>query len=281
MSKIIIFGCGGTGCHVLELLSKTNHDLTIIDRDVVEESNIQRQILFDKQDIGKPKVIAAKEKLGDNVKIKFEDINPDTIYFNADLVIDCTDNIETRLIINDYCKSKKIPWIYSGAIKNIGSIYFNSPEGPCFQCFNATKYGETCNDAGVLNSTLSKVGSLVAKMAIDYLDTGLVEKDLIRIQDDKVFKIKVSKNAECECCKGNYKYLEGKAVKKILKCCSSQHYQFSVKLDLNEIRKRLKDFKDLGEFIKYKNIFITKNRVLIKAESEIQAKKKYDEVIGI
>jgi len=285
MQKITIIGVGGTGGYVTQLLSRKDYELTIIDRDVVEESNLDRQILFTKADIGKPKVIAAKEKIEEfcKVKTKFDDLNSDTIDFDCDLVIDCTDNTETRLLINDYCKKNKIPWIYSAAIEKIGSVYFNSSNRPCFQCFNGTKYGQTCNEVGVLNSTLAMVGAIVANIAINFLEKEQFEKDLIRInmKNNEITKIKVKQNPECECCKGNYNYLEGNATKKILKCCSSQHYQFSVNLDLNNIRKRLKNYKDMGTFIKYNEIFITKNRVLIKADSESEAKKKYDEVIGI
>ena len=111
--KITIIGCGTTGNAIIPLL---NGKITLIDRDIVEEKNLSRQKLFTKKDIGKPKA----EVLGKRFKYAYKDIDLDyeNISFlkKADLVIDCTDNLETRFLMNEFCTKNKIPWIYTGIV---------------------------------------------------------------------------------------------------------------------------------------------------------------------
>ena len=119
---IAIVGVGGTGSTVAQLLSRMNpKKLILIDGDTVEEINLERQILYYKEDIGKKKTEAAKERLKDfcAIESRAERLTESNINFeNSDLVIDCTDNIETRQLINNYCHKKKINWIYTGSSDN-------------------------------------------------------------------------------------------------------------------------------------------------------------------
>lgn len=280
--SVVIVGVGGTGCAVAQLLSRLGLKLILIDRDLVEETNIERQILFNKSDIGKPKVTAAKERLG-NAEARFEDVNHQTIDLDADLVIDCTDNIETRLLINDYCKKKGIPWIYTGAVGRIGAVYFN--KNACFSCFNKSNYGQTCSEVGVLNTTVSLVGSIAAAIAVDYLALGKVEEDLIRInmENNALEKIKIKKDPDCNPCNGRFNYLDGTETKKFIKFCSRGRYHFFLnrKIDLAEIGKRLGGRIDDYSVSTKDFVIFSHGRVIVHAENEIQAKKKYDELIGI
>src|SRR3989337_4591184 len=118
-----IVGCGALGCTSANLLVRSGLGyLKIIDRDFIEENNLQRQSLFDEEDINKnlPKAIAAQKKLQKvNSQRQIEaivvDLNPsniETILDNANIVIDGTDNFESRFLINDYCVKHGIPWIY-------------------------------------------------------------------------------------------------------------------------------------------------------------------------
>jgi len=119
----VLVGCGALGCTSANLLVRSGIKcLKIVDRDFIEESNLQRQSLFDEEDINKnlPKAVAAQKKLQKvNSQIQVEaivvDLNPSnigTVLENTDVVIDGTDNFETRFLINDYCVKHGIPWIY-------------------------------------------------------------------------------------------------------------------------------------------------------------------------
>ncbi|PIN76995.1 hypothetical protein COV16_07540 [Candidatus Woesearchaeota archaeon CG10_big_fil_rev_8_21_14_0_10_34_8] len=124
---ITIVGAGGTGSGIIELLARMSLPLVIIDADIVDESNLERQTLYTKSDVGKPKVVCAKNKLD-----MFSNIIPHQCYLtnknlsslhNPDLIIDCTDNMHTRFLLNDYCKKENIPLLYTAAIGRIGALY--------------------------------------------------------------------------------------------------------------------------------------------------------------
>ncbi len=201
---VLIVGVGGLGCTVANLLARVGVNLILVDFDVVSQSNLERQILFDKEDLSKKKVVVAKKKLEQftNIKIADDGITKDNvskiIQKNIDLVIDCTDNAPVRLIINDYCKKNNINWIYSAAVCNIGAIYFvdNKNNGPCYRCINQEKSGETSCQIGVLNSLVVMVASMTVNVAVNYLTNGKIEDKLLRINmnDNSVMKINVKKN---------------------------------------------------------------------------------------
>ncbi len=203
---IAIVGVGGLGSITAELLARMQpKKLILIDFDKIEEINLERQILYDKKDIGKSKVICAKEKLEQfcDIEIKNGKLTKENIDFqNIDLLIDCTDNVAIRLVINEYCRRNKIPWIYSAAVQQIGSVFFVSPEGPCYECFNQDKQGKKCSEVGVLNSTVSIVASLVVNIAIEYLIFNIYPKELFRLnlKNYSFDKILVNKNPSCKLC---------------------------------------------------------------------------------
>jgi adenylyltransferase/sulfurtransferase len=202
--NVLIVGVGGLGCTVANLLARLGINLTLVDYDVVSQSNLERQILFDKDDLSKKKVVVAKKKLEQFTNINSIDdgIAKDNIARlipkNIDLVIDCTDNASTRLIINDYCKKNYINWIYSAAVCDIGAIYFidNKNNGPCYRCINQEKSGETSCQTGVLNSLVVMVASMTVNIAVNYLTDENIEDKLLRInmKSNSVMKINVKKN---------------------------------------------------------------------------------------
>jgi len=208
--NVVIIGVGGLGCTVANLLARLQVNLTLIDYDVVSLSNLERQILYDKDDLSKKKVKVAQKKLEQftNIKIIDEGIEENNIKKlipkNTDLMIDCTDNVKTRLILNRYCIKNKINWIYSGAICNIGAIYFidNKNNGPCYECMQQDKDGQTSCEIGVLNSLVVMVASMTVNIAVNYLTNGKIEDKLIRINmnDNNLIKINVKKNIKCSAC---------------------------------------------------------------------------------
>lgn len=183
-SCVAIVGCGATGTCVASLLARAGVGrLRIIDRDYVEPSNLQRQTLFDEADATEslPKAVAAARKIGGfnsevEVKADVADLTPEnvaTLLGSANLILDATDNFETRYLINDFAVKNAIPWIYAAAVASYGVTMNIVPgETACLACiFPAPPEGaiETCDTAGILNSAVNLVGSIEATEAIKFL----------------------------------------------------------------------------------------------------------------
>jgi molybdopterin-synthase adenylyltransferase len=182
--RIAIVGCGATGACVSGLLARAGVGrLLIIDRDYVEPSNLQRQSLFDEADAAEslPKAVAAARKIAafnSDVQVQAEvaDLTPDNIEAllgDATLVLDATDNFETRYLINDFAVKHGKPWIYAAAVAAYAVTMNIIPgETACLACmFPAPPEGtvETCDTAGILNSAVNLVGSIQATEAIKFL----------------------------------------------------------------------------------------------------------------
>ncbi len=183
-SSVAIIGCGATGSALSSLLARAGiGTLRIIDRDYVEPSNLQRQVLFDETDAADslPKALAAQRKLqAANSGIKIEgtvaDLTPENIEDLLDgalLILDGTDNFETRYLINDYAISKSVPWIYTAAVGSYCVTMNILPgETACLACvFPDAPSGivETCDTSGILNSAVNAAASISATEAIKYL----------------------------------------------------------------------------------------------------------------
>jgi molybdopterin-synthase adenylyltransferase len=182
--RVAIVGCGATGACVCGLLARAGvGQLVIIDRDYVEPSNLQRQSLFDEADAAEsvPKAIAAGRKIAAfNSEIQITpvvaDLTPENIESllgDADLILDATDNFETRYLINDFAVKHGKPWIYAAAVAAY-AVTMNVIPGKtaCLACmFPAPPEGtiETCDTAGILNSAVNLIGSIQATEAIKFL----------------------------------------------------------------------------------------------------------------
>tara|TARA_Y100000310_G_C20636684_1_gene791553 strand:+ start:799 stop:1599 length:801 start_codon:yes stop_codon:yes gene_type:complete len=264
--KIAIIGCGTTGNQIIPKLRE--HELLIIDRDLVEEKNLSRQTQFSSDDVGRPKAQVLGEKFKINYKVLDLDCTNVNI-LNFDLVIDCTDNLITRFLINDYCKKENIPWIYTGVVGDRGRVLGFTGDY-CFRClFKEVKGLDTCTSTGVDLEVAGQVGKIAVEEAERILagkkPRGLWAGEWIAVKKDK----------DCLACNGTYEYLDKK--EDIVKFCGSSRYQFKGNFDFENIKKRL---GGSGEYFVYKDFSIFKDRVLVKADSEKEAKKKFNEVIG-
>jgi len=183
-SHVAIVGCGATGSALATLLARAGvGKITIIDRDYVESSNLQRQILFTEADAleSRPKALAAAAHIGEfnasiEVRPAVADLHPGNIeelLHGAEIVLDATDNFETRYLINDYAIKTNIPWIYAAAVAAYGATMNILPgETACLACIFPEPPGgtvETCDTAGILNSAVNLVASLEATEALKIL----------------------------------------------------------------------------------------------------------------
>ena len=184
-SSVAIIGCGALGATLANNLCRAGIGrLVIADRDYIELNNLQRQILFDEDDITRrlPKAVAAAEKLrrinsGVSIEALVEDINTDgieSLVRDVDLVLDATDNFETRYLLNDVCIKYNRPWIYSAVIASYGVTMNILPgDTPCLRCIFPEMpqpgTSPTCDTAGVLNGIVAAITGVASTEALKIL----------------------------------------------------------------------------------------------------------------
>jgi molybdopterin/thiamine biosynthesis adenylyltransferase len=222
-SKVIIIGCGALGTNIANYLARAGvGTLLILDRDLVELNNLQRQTLFDEADVGTPKAIVAArklEKINSEIEIKYlvkdlNNTNIETIIAGFDLVLDATDNIPTRMLINDACVKKSMQWIYAGVIQTTGMVMSIHPKGPCFRCLlpEMPTAGSlpTCETAGILNTIPAIIAAIESTEALKILLKKDIDRRLIvyDVWEHTFNAIKINKHNKCECCvKRDFKFL--------------------------------------------------------------------------
>jgi len=247
-SSVVIVGVGSTGTVAAELLARSGVNLTVIDHDVVEESNLNRQTLYSSGDVGKPKAEVASASLkviNPNINVIGKQIHLayDTIdVLKADLILDCTDNMETRLLINDYALKNNIPWIYAAAIETRGMVFVSLGK-PCFNCiFSQAEALENCESAGIMNTASTQVASIQATEALKILLGERPCSDLIHVDvwKNKYQRLKVEENPKCKACNGEYEHLKpAKNIYKIEFCKSkaamSAKPQKNLKLNMKKV----------------------------------------------
>ncbi len=225
-SRAVIIGCGALGGTIANLLVRAGiGNIKIIDRDFIEYHNLQRQVLFTEADIkgGLPKAIAAERylrKVNSTIDIKgivaeVNSANIESLCNGTDIILDGSDNFETRLLINDFALKNKIPWVYGGIVGAHGMTMNIMPgETPCFRCIHTVTASMekplTCESAGVINSVPAIIGSLQAAEAIKILlGAPEINRDLIVIDvwTGNFDRIKSHRLTDCPACNGKYEYL--------------------------------------------------------------------------
>lgn len=304
-SSIAVLGIGAIGTTAAQLLARAGIGrLALFDRDIVELHNLQRQNMFTEADCSKPKAAVAAEHLKKiNSAILIEphatDINWETIEIlkNHDLILDCTDNMETRFLLNDFCVKNNKPWIYAAAVGTKGRVFVFSQKkaAPCFCClFPLPKPGslETCDTVGVLNTITTTIAALQVTEAIKLLTKQPITEELIAydIWNHSFEKIQVKKKKGCLCCeKKQFAFLEGKKETSAIKLCGQGRIQIKGKQpSVQELEKRLKSVgkitvSDYGiHFVSNDADFFlfADGRCLIKAATKEEAQSIYRKYIG-
>ena len=294
-AHVVILGCGALGSVAAELLARSGvRKLTLIDRDFIELSNLQRQSLYTERDVGSLKalVLAARVKeINSSVEVNAYPVDLDVEnvnLLNSDLVLDCTDNFYTRFLVNDYCKKEKQSWIFASAVGSSGYVFPIVDKGPCFRClFNEpTSALGSCDTEGVLNTIVHTVASLQVTEALKFLTKQNPSEDLlfINVWNPTLLELKTKKRKNCPTCKGEFEYLSGKKTPGIVKMCGVNLFQIKDKnLELNELEKKLSRLDKVRKgkhCMFFKDLVIFKDRVLVKANSEKEAKALADRYVG-
>jgi adenylyltransferase/sulfurtransferase len=266
-ARVTLCGCGALGTVLANALVRAGvGHLRLIDRDFIETSNLQRQVLFDEHDVAEnlPKAEAAARKLGainsgvyvEPVVADIDRTNIVELVKDADLILDGTDNFEIRYLINDAAVKFGKPWVYGGCIGSYGQTMTILPgETPCLRCvFEAAPApGEaaTCETAGVLGPIVNIIASYQATEAIKIL-TGRrdqINRDLLYfdVWENVQRKIKVAPllgKVDCPCCRRKrFEWLEGAQGSQTTSLCGRNAVQVShhaaAKLNFEELAHHL------------------------------------------
>jgi adenylyltransferase/sulfurtransferase len=221
-SRALVVGCGALGSVIINTLARAGVGrLRIVDRDFLELNNLQRQVLYDEDDVaaGLPKAIAAKNRLTQiNSQIEIDAIVADVDHTNierllagVDCLVDGTDNFETRFLLNDAAVKLGIPWVYGGCLGAEGQTLTVLPgQTPCLRCLMPDPpppgSSPTCDSAGILGTVIGVIASWEASEAIKIL-SGHPEATsrvwtVLDLWDNTARQIKVAgaKAADCPCC---------------------------------------------------------------------------------
>ncbi len=260
--RAALVGCGALGTSLANLLVRAGlGHLRIIDRDFVEPSNLQRQTLFDEADArdALPKAVAAERRLrAINSDVRVEGMVGDLGPRNAEellagfpLILDGTDNFETRFLLNDVAVKLGVPWIYAAAVSSYGVTMTVRPGvTACLACLLDTRLQqgieETCDTVGVLGAAAGVIASIEAAEATKLLvgKTDALHGRLISfdVWSSRFQAIRVQRNADCRACiQRDFRYLEGEAQPHLTLCGrdSVQIHERRRRLDLAALGRRL------------------------------------------
>ena len=265
--RVAILGIGALGTHVADALARAGVGfIRLVDRDVPELSNLQRQVLFDTADIqnGIPKAAAAAERLeAVNPEIQIEpvvtDINPaniEQLIGDVDLIIDGSDNFELRYLLNDAAVKLGKPWLYGGVISTHGmSMFIRPEESPCLRCIfpDAPAPGDapTCDTAGVLGPAVAMVAAIQSSEAIKFLsgrtDALTTSLTMLDIWEMTFRNVELGdRDPNCPACgKHQYDFLDRQSPRQTTDLCGSDSIQIMIdpppRISLDDLASRLRD----------------------------------------
>ncbi|MDA1810125.1 molybdopterin-synthase adenylyltransferase MoeB [Bacillus sp. HSTU-bmb18] len=312
---VLIVGAGALGSASAESFVRAGiGKLTIIDRDYVEWSNLQRQQLYSEQDVREklPKAIAAKnrlEKLNSEVQIDAFVMdacaeNLEGLLENVDVIIDATDNFDIRFIINDLSQKYNIPWVYGSCVGSYGMSYTIIPqETPCLHCVlkNVPVTGVTCDTAGIISPTVQIVAAYQVAEALKILveDFAAIRKTFFMFDiwsnQNHFIKLGKIKTDDCPSCGLNrtYPYLSYENQTKVAVLCGrntvqirtveSRQYNFDdIEKVLNKLGKVDRNPYLLScQLDEYRVVIFRDGRVFIHGTNDIlKAKQLYYRVFG-
>ncbi|WP_049867871.1 ThiF family adenylyltransferase [Paenibacillus sp. D9] len=316
-SRAAVAGMGALGCVIASHLVRSGvGEVVLIDRDIVEWSNLQRQMLYSERDaaLGTPKAAAAAARLREaNSSVRvfpaIADLTPgsaESLLAGADIIVDGTDNFSARYLINDYAVKHGIPWVYGGAVASGGMTMTVIPgETPCYRCLYpappAGGIADTCETAGVLSPLVDIVGSLQAMEAIKWL-TGnrqAMSGSLLQLDVWRNSWMQVSagnaRREDCPCCgQGRFAFLEEPQQESSAVMCGRSTVQVTpsrpLGLDLSRLASRLESSgrAELGPYsLRYRSesgltvIIFPDGRALVQGTQDpIKAKGLYTDILG-
>lgn len=309
-SRVTVIGCGALGCHSSALLARAGIGfIRVVDRDVVELDNLQRQVLYEEGDIGRPKALVARNRLRKaNSEIEVEGVVDDVNFNNVvrfvkdvDVVIDGTDNMETRYLVNDACVKEGIPFIYGGAVSTYGMKMCIVPKRTaCFRCLfpNVPPPGSlpTCDTVGILNTVPAVIASLQTTSALKLLLNREVDSSLTMYDSwtNELSEISVGRRKDCVCCsEGRLDFLDAEKRDIVASLCGRSAISINpLKKGRIKTKELERSLKKLGEVSRVSSVLVFKTkgyeltifndgRAIIKGtDDEKKARSLYSRYVG-
>lgn len=261
----VVIGLGALGSGVADLLARAGVGvLRLVDRDYVDESNLARQTLYDEEDCQQalPKAVAAARRLREiNSEVQYEAVVRDVNFRNVDeviqgacVVVDGTDNLETRYLINDACVERGIPWVYGACVGSAGMTFTVLPgEGPCLRCFIPRPPSPgalpTCDTAGILGPAAAAVAALEVAQAMRVLlgqcDRSCLMLKYVDVWEGLLLTLSLERDRDCPCCvRGERPYLKGEVGTGTTIICGREMVQVAplnpTSLSLEDVARKLK-----------------------------------------
>ncbi|MBY6037289.1 ThiF family adenylyltransferase [Fictibacillus nanhaiensis] len=263
--SVLIIGAGALGAANAEALTRAGvKKIVIVDRDYVDWTNLQRQQLYTEEDVKNqlPKVVAAKNRLQQiNAEVEIEahvmDMGieeAEELISDIDLIMDATDNFETRLLINDLAQKYMVPWIYGACVGSYGISYTMIPgQGPCLNCLleKIPANGQTCDTAGIISPAVQMVAAYQTVEALKILveDEQAVRRKIVTFDlwenQQMVLGMEKAKKEDCPSCgkHPSYPYLEKASELKAAVLCGRDTVQIrpasGKEFDLEQVEKAL------------------------------------------
>jgi len=315
-ARVLVVGLGALGTVTADQIVRAGVGFVrLIDRDFVELSNLQRQSLFDEDDISNnlPKAVAARSKLrkiNSSVQIEafVEDVNPSNVedfLGDVDLVLDALDNFETRFVLNDACAKQHKPWIYTAAVGSYGLVMPVIPgTTPCLRCLlgnlPAPGTSPTCETAGVVAPITHIIASVQVAEALKFLTGNLDARDVrltaYDVWSHRFQRIDVGNDsmATCPVCSaGEFEYLHGHPLRTITLCGRNAVQlipETKGDIDFNELSKSISAFGpvEFNDFLlrcsapPYELTLFKDGRAIVKGTEEAgTARSIYSKMVGM
>jgi molybdopterin/thiamine biosynthesis adenylyltransferase len=313
-ARVLILGCGALGTVIAETLTRAGVGfLRIVDRDFVEWSNLQRQVLFTEADaeIPTPKAIAAAKRLqGINREVTLDPVvahvdsrNLPALAEDIDLILDGCDNFSLRYLVNDFAVSKSHPWIYGACLATEGRVMSIVPgQTPCLRCLFPEQPSvgehETCDTAGILGSAVNVVASLQCSATLRLLvgeapQSNMLTFDVWRMRF-RTLDLSKARQPDCPCCGlRDFPFLSGKPDLQATALCGRNAVQVlshaDHEIDLANLANRLQAIGNIQQtpfliraFIDGHELTLFRDgRAIIKGtEDEAHARALYDRYVG-
>jgi molybdopterin-synthase adenylyltransferase len=312
-SRAVVVGCGAIGAAAANLLVRAGlGQIRILDRDFVEPSNLQRQVLFNEADAREalPKAVAAERKLRTiNSEVRVEGIVADLNAKNVEellegfpLILDGTDNFETRFLVNDFAVKTRTPWIYAAGVASFGVTMTIRPgQSACLACLLDSSGGmgleETCDTVGVLGPVVNLIASLEVAEALklfagreEALHGRLISCD---VWTGRFQSVHPERNPVCRVCVRNeFAHLQGEAQPHVTMCGrdSVQIHERGRQLDFGILQERLastvEDVRQNGFLLRFRvppyemTVFRDGRAILKGTKDPAVARSLYSKYIG-
>lgn len=243
---VAVVGVGALGCVSADLLARAGVGrLILIDRDIVESTNLQRQTLYTEADAsaGVAKALAARRRLVQvngtvTIEAHSADLSPENaedLLEGADVIVDGTDNFETRYVLNDLAVDAKVPLVLGGGVATRGTVMPVVPgRGPCLRCLSEAlpEQRETCDTAGVLGPIVAMIGARQAAIALRLLVEGTASIPIVLESFDawtgeaRSIDLSSARDPACPCCGlGRRDFLDGQGVGRTVRLCGRNAVQ--------------------------------------------------------